>query len=86
MIVASSSVTFFKKHKLWLNDAATCVPVHGHVDALIKQTNPVCLFAIVHPSAHPLYAGVPTASRNVRVCVRVCIDDTCIITLTDKRG
>lgn len=43
-------------------------PVYVQVDVLIKQTNPVCLFAIVHPSAHPLYAGGPEGvAKRARV-------------------
>lgn len=43
-----------------------------------NQTDPVCLFAIVHPSAHPLYAGGP-----VGVGKRACVHWRY---LKDKRG
>lgn len=43
-------------------------PLYVQVDVLIKRTNPVCLFAIVHPSAHPLYAGGPEGvAKRARV-------------------
>lgn len=67
--VASSCVTLYF-NACGFNDSRVVRRVSsGRVDALIKQTNlPVCLFAIVHPSAHPLYAGGP-----VGVAKRACV-------------
>lgn len=55
--------------------------LHEQVDVLIKQTNPVCLFAIVHPSAHPLYAGGP-----VGVAKRACVHRRYLHNNTERQG
>lgn len=56
--------------------AAKSFPVFEQVDAPIKQTNPARLFAIVHPSAHPLYTGGPEGvAKRARVHWRYLPDN-----------